>query len=89
MDLEAADPASTLSLYRRAIALRRELRCGGTLTWIEIRSPEALHFSRRNGWQCITNFGSIPIPLPAGTVLLSSAPLHGDALPPSSTAWLR
>jgi alpha-glucosidase len=37
----------------------------------------------------VTNFGDRPAPLPAGDVLLSSAPLEGGALPGATTAWLR
>jgi alpha-glucosidase len=37
----------------------------------------------------VTNFGDEPVALPAGEVLLSSAPLEGDLLPGNTTVWLR
>ena len=48
-----------------------------------------LHFSRPGGWQSVTNFGTPPVELPAGEVLVSSAPLDGGKLPADTTAWLR
>ena len=36
----------------------------------------------------MTNFGTDPVPLPQGTVMLASAPIHGGQLPPDTTAWL-
>jgi alpha-glucosidase len=37
----------------------------------------------------VTNFGDTAVDLPAGTVLVSSAPLEGGKLPANTTAWLR
>jgi alpha-glucosidase len=36
----------------------------------------------------VTNFGTDPVPLPQGTVILASAPIDGGQLPPDTTAWL-
>ena len=35
------------------------------------------------------NAGDVPVELPAGEVLLSSAPIEGDKLPPNTAVWLR
>jgi alpha-glucosidase len=79
---------STLELYRNAISLRRDLQSPSGVEWVE--TPGALHF-RRGQWESVTNFGSAPIPLPPGTVRLSSNPAldqHLHAIPPDTTLWL-
>ena len=43
---------------------------------------------RPGGWHCVTNMGQAPVELPDGQVLLSSAPLDGQRLPPDATAWV-
>ncbi|MGI6879091.1 glycoside hydrolase family 13 protein [Microbacterium sp. gxy059] len=84
------DPSSTLSLYRRALALRHELQSDETLEWLEeISTGNVLAFSRPSGWVTVTNFGDEPVDLPAGEVLLTSAPLEDGRLPAATTAWLR
>lgn len=91
VEAEAEDPASTLNLYRRALELRRELRTSEELAWIGDPDPAVIHFARPNGWHCITNFGTGPVPLPEGRVLLlSSADDRADRrLAAESTAWIR
>src|SRR5919107_5207417 len=88
--VEAQDgtEGSTLELYRKALKLRRELMTDEELEWIETGNPEVLHFSRPGGWQSVTNFGETAVDLPAGTVLVSSAPLEDGKLPGNTTAWL-
>ncbi|SDD05888.1 glycoside hydrolase family 13 protein [Glycomyces harbinensis] len=86
--VQADDPASTLALYREALALRRELQTAETLAWIP-SGAEVLHVRRDNGWEAVTNFGAEPVALPEGDVLLSSGPLDGRQLPPETTVWLR
>jgi alpha-glucosidase len=80
---------STLELYRTALKLRRELQTAEELEWIETGNPDVLHFSRPGGWRAVTNFGDTAVDLPAGTVLVSSAPLEDGKLPANTTAWLR
>ena len=80
---------STLELYRKALKLRRELQTAEELEWVETGNPEVLHFSRHGGWQSVTNFGTEPVELPAGEVLLSSAPLEAGKLPGATTVWMR
>jgi alpha-glucosidase len=94
VEREAADPASMLSLYRRALALRRELPADERLEWIDTGRDDVLRFARPNGWQVITNFGDQPYslePYPEGEeadVVLTSTP-HEGAVAPQSTVWIR
>ncbi|EHI12729.1 alpha-amylase [Mycolicibacterium thermoresistibile ATCC 19527] len=45
-------------------------------------------FRRDGGLICALNTGPDPLPLPAGTVLLASAPVTDGALPPNTAAWV-
>ncbi|WP_156703366.1 glycoside hydrolase family 13 protein, partial [Streptomyces sp. Z38] len=88
--VEAQDgvEGSTLELYRTALRLRRKLIDGETLDWVEGTPEGVLLFDRGDGWRCVTNLSTEPVPLPAGEVALTSAPLSGGHLPPDTTAWL-
>lgn len=90
---QSADPDSMLSFYRRALQLRRsrpefgpELD-GAAIHWLD-HGPDAVVFRRPGGLICALNAGTDPLPLPHGTVLLSSAAPVGAALPPNAAAWL-
>jgi len=82
------DPASTLVMYRQALGWRRRLRTAESLEWVPGGDGQVLHFSRPGGWQSVTNFGSLAVPLPHGTVLVASALLADGQLPPDTTAWI-
>ncbi len=82
------DPSSTLSLYRRALSLRRKLQAAEELEWVDDLGDSVLHFRRPGGWESITNFGAEPVPLPAGVVLTSSPLGEETVLPPDTTAWI-
>jgi Glycosidases len=90
VEAEEADPDSMLHLYRAALAARRasdDLRTE-LLAWLEL-GADVLAFRRGERTASVTNFGPVPISLPAHRgVLLSSAPLEAGALPPDTTAWL-
>ncbi len=93
VEVQDGDPASTLSMYRRALHLRRQLvgSAPDSLTWIPRTDPHVLHFARHAGWQCVTNFLDDPVPMPPGTVLICSDPLYAPdlgSLPGNATAWL-
>lgn len=88
VSVEETDPSSTLTLYRRALALRHDLQTGEQLEWIETGRDDVLRFSRPNGWEVVTNFGSEPFALGNAPVLLSSGPLHDGVLPGETTVWL-
>lgn len=91
VETERDDSASTLNLYRHALWLRRDLQDAEELAWRSHASgsDDVLWFERPGGWQSITNFGSSPIDLPDGEVLVTSAPLVDGRLPGTATAWLR
>lgn len=95
---QAADPGSALVLYRKALALRKQLPAfgDGPLAWW----PEGgraqdgvLAFTRGADGKlaCIVNQSGQGIPLPDATeVLLASSPLgDGAVLPPDTAVWLR
>ena len=88
-DVQERDPRSTLSLYRQALRMRRELQCEEQLEWGPLTSPTVLDFIRPNGWRCITNFGSATVALPKCDVVLASAQIADDELPVNASAWLR
>ncbi|MEU9499872.1 alpha-amylase family glycosyl hydrolase [Streptomyces sp. NPDC048196] len=92
VEAQQGDPAAPLELYRAALRIRRGLLADEALEWIG--GPEAmagglLHFRRSGGWECVANLSDAVRPLPEGQLLLSSAPLSGDRLPPWTTAWVR
>ena len=83
------DEGSMLSLYRRAIALRRRLLAplDHRLTWCA-SDPDVLAFERGDVG-CVVNLSARPVVLPwSGAVLLSSADLVGGAVPPDAAAWV-
>ncbi len=91
-EAQRGDEGSFLELYREALRLRRTLVADETLVWADPREPVRqglLHFERTGGWQTVSNLSDEPVRLPRGEVLLASAPLTGDALPPWTTVWLR
>ena len=91
IEAESADPSSPLSIFRKALALRKTLIAPEDLTWHETGDSQVLHFSRPNGWNCITNFGRNHYNFDGvGEVIHSSAPLSkaGD-LPPATTVWVQ
>ncbi|MFI7483128.1 alpha-amylase family glycosyl hydrolase [Kocuria sp. M1R5S2] len=87
-EAQERDPDSTLNLYRAALALRGRLQGPEQLDWVDEADPQVVHFARPGGWHSVTNFGSAPVPLPDGEILLASGPLEHGALPPATTAWI-
>ncbi|MEN3310511.1 MAG: alpha-glucosidase [Micromonosporaceae bacterium] len=82
---QAAEPASTLSLYRSALRVRRGVR--GPLRWLD--APADLLAFARDGLRCVINLGPAAVPLPPdyGQPKLVSGPLDAGALPPDTSAW--
>ncbi|ROP26549.1 alpha-glucosidase [Pseudokineococcus lusitanus] len=88
---QAADPASTLSLYRRVLALRRQhLAQAGPMRWVRTPSPDVLAVAREGSHvQSWVNLGAAPVDLPAGArVLVASEPVEGGVLPGDAAAWV-
>lgn len=84
---QADDPDSTLSLYRRALALRQRWVDAPDLIWVE--APAGVLAFRRGALECWVNTGSNEVPLPEGELLLRSDSRDGnDALPPAAAAWV-
>ena len=60
---------------------------GTDFEWLD--SPDGVLAYRRGGVSVVLNAGAAPVRLPAGAVLLSSAPLDADGLlPTDAAAWL-
>jgi alpha-glucosidase len=85
---QADDPASTLSLYRRAIAIRRDRLVGIADFAVLDAGTDVLAFGRGTGFTCLVNMGTAPAALPEGDVLLASGPLDGALLPPDTAVWV-
>ena len=81
-------PDSTLTLYRAAIKLRRELFVDDEVLEFIEDDATLFAFKRGSGVRCITNMGTEPASLD-GEVLLSSRPLVDGQLPPNTAAWVR
>ena len=82
-------PASTLEMYRRALELRRLVFVQDEdLEWIEM-GEAAIAFRRGSGAVCLVNFGPEALRLPEGEILLTSAPVFDNLLPPNTAAWLQ
>src|SRR5690606_7051566 len=84
-DVQAADPASMLSLYRAAIAARRAEPglSSDDFAWLDVADADGgvLAFARGD-IACVVNFGAEPASLPAhSAVLLASGGLPDGRLP--------
>jgi alpha-glucosidase len=91
MERQHADPTSTLSLYRAALRLRRELPglAGEELTWDDDAGGSVLAFTRGAGFGCLVNLGAEPVDLAGrGDVLIASGAVT-DQLPTDTAVWLR
>ena len=89
VEAQEGDDDSTLTLYRRALALRHELQSGEELTWVETGREDVLWFTRPNGWSVVTNFGTDPFELDSSAdAVLASTNAPGRVLPGESTIWL-
>jgi len=87
-DVEAADPESTLSLYRRLLAERRRRSLGtGTLEWLDGQAADVVAF-RNGNVTVLANLGADPVPVPAGRVILASGALHESGIPVDTTVWV-
>ena len=89
VEAQLEDPASTLSLYRRALEVRRDhpAMSGESVEWFGAPA-DCMAFRRTGGLICALNAGNIPVPLPPGELLLASGSLDGGLLLPDTAAWL-
>jgi len=86
-DVEAADPQSTLSLYKQLLRLRAERSLGtGSLVWQDL-GADTVAF-RRGDLHVAVNFGTEPLELGDDvTFVVQSQPFEGTALPTDTAAW--
>ncbi|WP_377272473.1 glycoside hydrolase family 13 protein [Peterkaempfera sp. SMS 1(5)a] len=98
VEAQTGDPASTLELYRSALAIRREhpaLGAGESVTWLDGFPEGVLAFRRDSAdgsFVCTVNLAAEPVRIPApGRLLLASsetAVVDGEiVLPLDSTVW--
>lgn len=80
-------PGSTLTMYQDALALRREHDLAfGAPEWLDL-GPDTLAF-RTGDVTVVVNFGTTPVAVPAGEVVLASGALEGGMLPRDTAVWL-
>ncbi len=82
---QTGDPASTLELYRAALACRRELDPDAP---VSVRAEHDVLTLVRGEVTVAVNCGTAAVPLPAGDVVLSSCPVDAE-LPPDTAVWVR
>ncbi|MDQ1726094.1 MAG: alpha-glucosidase, partial [Frankiaceae bacterium] len=85
------DPESMLSLYRSAIAIRKDQPAllAEEFTWLDC-GTDCLSFNRGAEFAFVLNLGPDPVDLPAHEeVLLTSSPLVDGRLATDTAAWLR
>jgi alpha-glucosidase len=88
--IQESDASSTLSFYKGALVLRKELALGeGSFAWVDGHTgPESLAYEN-SGIRVIYNFGKKPIDLGSAEVLISSQPLNSGQLETNSCVWVR
>ena len=90
VDTQDGVEGSTLSMYRKALAIRKgeEGLGDGPMEWIEA-GADVVAFVRPGNFACYINFGG-PIELPSNSqVLVSSGPVSGHTLPTDTAVWVR
>ncbi|MDO8151131.1 glycoside hydrolase family 13 protein [Isoptericola sp. b408] len=89
VEQQSGVPGSTLELYRRALARRREWQCDEDLEWLPTGREDVLHYRRPNGWEVVTVFGDADHAVSRPVALLSSDDAVGSrVVPPQTTAWI-
>jgi alpha-glucosidase len=86
VESQSGDQGSMLSLYRAGLRLRRTIH--GPLGWLP-SAENVIAFTRGDSFACVVNFGSAPVPLPPGDVLIASGDVEGGAVPQDTTVWIR
>jgi alpha-glucosidase len=89
VEAQDGDPDSTLTLFRNAIELRHGRgELGSNIQWLDMPHG-VLAFRGTDGLTCVLNASSDPVAVPAGELLIASAPLVDGALAPDAAAWFR
>jgi alpha-glucosidase len=90
VDTQDGVEGSTLSMYRKALAIRKgeEGLGDGPMEWIEA-GADVVAFKRPGNFACYINFGAA-IELPSSSqILVASGPITGHTLPTDAAAWVR
>ena len=94
VEIQDADPQSTLNLYRNALQLRSELLLEladaadiSNFHWIETSDKEVLHVSRGK-WECVINFSDHAVAFDTSKVLLSSQAYSVNEIPANTALWI-
>ncbi len=87
-EAQAGVEDSTLEFYRRTLAARRDLLATDPPTTVDVAVDGDLLTITRGDLRVVLNCGAVDAPLPAGDVVLSSAPVT-DRLPADTAVWLR
>jgi alpha-glucosidase len=85
------DPASTLSLYRDALRLRRGLSGladDEPLTWHDL-GDDVLAFDRGSRFRCVVNLSARPVSLAGQGQPVLTSDVVGEELAPDTAAWLQ
>jgi alpha-glucosidase len=89
VEKQERDSDSTLSFFRRAIALRRDRAFAeGAIEFFDLAAG-VMAFRGGDGVTCVLNTGPTPVPLPRGELLIASAALVDGELAPDAAAWIR
>lgn len=89
VEAESADRSSLLWLYREALAVRRRYPAAVTeVSWHDL-GRDVVAFEHDGGLRCVVNMGADPVVLPAGEVVLASAPVTDGRLAGDSAVWVR
>ena len=90
VDTQDGVEGSTLTMYRKALAIRKgeEGLGDGPMEWIEA-GADVVAFERPGNFACYINFGAA-IELPSSSqILVASGPISGHTLPTDTAAWVR
>jgi alpha-glucosidase len=89
VEVEEKDANSPLAIYRKALALRKELQTKEEIKWHKTTDVSVLHYSRPNGWNVIINFRAENYQMPKGELLLSTRPVVNGKIPAGTTVWFK
>jgi alpha-glucosidase len=89
-EVQEKDAGSTLSFYKKALRLRKELSLGeGSFGWLQAhQGPSSLGYEN-SGVRVLYNFEVEPIDLSGLDVLISSEPLNGSQLETNQCVWVK
>lgn len=88
--IQEKNPESTLSFYKAALGLRKELGLGeGSFNWLAgHQGPDTLGYENSDV-KVLYNFGTQPVDLSNLEILISSEPLSGKQLATNQCVWVK